>query len=493
MKLTRRDFLKTVGATAFLPHLTLASPPKPTYLVNDVHSRLNPTYVSEISSPDSLSALQSLLHRAKTENKLISISGGRHSMGAQQFGTDTMLLDITKMNRVLHFDGEQGLVEVESGIHWPELIDHLVRVQEGQPRSWGIAQKQTGADRLTIGGAVASNIHSRGLRMKPLISNIEAFTIVMADGKTRRCSRKENSELFRLVIGGYGLFGVVHSVQFRLVPRQKMKRVVEFATINDVPTLFQKRIEDGYLYGDFQFLCDEGSDDFLQKGVFSCYHPVDISTPIASSNKELAKDDWNELILLGHTQKTKAFQRYMDFYRSTHGQIYWSDTHQLSLYVDDYHSTIDQHTHTPHSATELITEIYVPRNALLKFMQEARADFLKYRVNIIYGTIRLIERDDESFLPWAKQSYACIIFNPHTVHTPEGIKHSADALRRLIDIAIRYQGSYYLTYHKYAHRHQVEACYPNFKDFLKMKLKYDPDERFQSDWYRHYKKMFEAA
>jgi hypothetical protein len=36
----------------------------------------------------------------------------------------------------------------------------------------------------------------------------------------------------------------------------------------------------------------------------------------------------------------------------------------------------------------------------------------------------------------------------------------------------------------------VLACYPNFKEFLSLKMKYDPQERFQSDWYTHYKKMF---
>jgi hypothetical protein len=40
---------------------------------------------------------------------------------------------------------------------------------------------------------------------------------------------------------------------------------------------------------------------------------------------------------------------------------------------------------------------------------------------------------------------------------------------------------------------QVERAYPQFVDFLELKLKYDPDERFQSDWYRFYKTMFADA
>jgi hypothetical protein len=35
----------------------------------------------------------------------------------------------------------------------------------------------------------------------------------------------------------------------------------------------------------------------------------------------------------------------------------------------------------------------------------------------------------------------------------------------------------------------VQACYPQFAEFLSWKKKYDPSERFQSDWYRHYKTM----
>ena len=49
----------------------------------------------------------------------------------------------------------------------------------------------------------------------------------------------------------------------------------------------------------------------------------------------------------------------------------------------------------------MISEIYVPRAALADFLAEAREDFRANAVNLIYGTVRLIERDDESFLAWA--------------------------------------------------------------------------------------------
>jgi hypothetical protein len=126
-------------------------------------------------------------------------------------------------------------------------------------------------------------------------------------------------------------------------------------------------------------------------------------------------------------------------------------------------------------------------------MDDVRRDFRDHDVNLIYGTIRLIERDAESFLAWAREPYACVIFNLHTVHTPTGLERSTQAFRRLIDLAIRYQGTYYLTYHAFATREQVASCYPQFEAFLRLKRQYDPEERFQSDWYRRHRVMFDQA
>jgi len=411
-------------------------------------------------------------------------------MGGQEFGTDTLLLDVRKLNRILDLNRDTGILEVEAGIEWPDLIDGYLALQNGSGQTWGIAQKQTGADRLTISGTIAANAHGRGLKMKPFVSDVESFILVDAAGTARTCSRTENAELFRLAHGGYGLFGVITSVRLRLVPRTKIERVVEIRSVDDLIPAFEQRIADGFIYGDFQFSIEHGSDDFLHKGVFSCYRPVQMDRPIPEEEKQLSDENWRQLLYLAHTDEKQAFKKYAEYYLSTNGQIYWSDLHQLSIYPDNYHREIDAKLHAPYPATEMITEIDVPRPALKGFLDEVREDFRKNKTELIYGTVRLIERDNESFLPWAKQPYACTIFNLHTVHSPEGLRSSAEAFRRLIEMAARRAGTYYLTYHRYATRDQVEKCYPEFAQFLRLKKKYDPEERFQSDWYRHYRTMF---
>jgi FAD/FMN-containing dehydrogenase len=469
------------------------SPGHETTLVNDIHSRLNGTQVHRVVRPSRVDEVQALVRQAGAEGRAISIAGGRHAMGGQQFGADTILLDTGGMNRVLRFDARGGLLEVEAGIRWPELLAHLTAAQDLSRPHWGIRQKQTGADRLSIGGALSANVHGRGLRFQPFISDVESFTLVDAAGELRICSREQNADLFRLAIGGYGLFGVIASVVLRLVPRQKVERVVRVLDLGELVPAVEERMAAGFLYGDFQFAIDPGSDDFLRRGVFSCYRPIDAASGMPERQRELGAEDWMHLFHLAHVDKSEAFERYSAYYLTTDGQRYWSDSHQLSEYTDDYHDHLDEVLGPSGAGSEMITEVYVPRGALESFMAEVRQDLRASGADVIYGTIRFIEKDRESFLAWARDRYASIIFNLHTAHTPSALEKTAVDFRRLIDRAIRYGGSYYLTYHRWATRAQVLACYPQFPEFLKLKRTYDPLERFQSDWYRHYRGMFADA
>ena len=204
------------------------------------------------------------------------------------------------------------------------------------------------------------------------------------------------------------------------------------------------------------------------------------------SHRLLSERDWRGLLYLSHADKARAFEEYAGFYLSTDGQTYDSDTFQLSMYIDDYHSALDRSLGAAVKCTETITELYVPMGALADFMDAAARELRARKANVIYGTIRLIERDDETFLNWARQRYACVVFNLHVEHTDAGVAQAADALRALIDLASERGGSYFLTYNRFATGEQLERCYPQFGEFLSLKDRYDPEEVFGSDWLRAY-------
>jgi FAD/FMN-containing dehydrogenase len=175
----------------------------------------------------------------------------------------------------------------------------------------------------------------------------------------------------------------------------------------------------------------------------------------------------------------------------TDGNVYWSDTMQLSTYIPSYaeflqkadttHTTPAQ-TSTPESL--VIGEHYVPPDRGLEFMQQAREVLKRLDSEVIYGTLRAILPDKTSFMPWAKRDYLCTIFNLRTPHTPDGIKKTHDTFRALTDVSLDLGGSFYLTYHRAATAAQVRRAYPQIDTFMKHKLQWDPQERLQSEWYR---------
>ncbi|NQZ02754.1 MAG: FAD-binding oxidoreductase [Bdellovibrionales bacterium] len=460
--------------------------------LNDIHSKLNETEVERITQPQDEQDIADAIRFAKSQGLKVSISGGKHSMGGQQFGTGNLHMDMSAFNQIHSLNSTSGIVEVDSGVQWPELIEWLHNNQEGEEYPWVIRQKQTGADRFSIGGSLSSNIHGRGLIWQPFVQDIESFTLIAADGEVYNCSRTENQELFSLVIGGYGLFGVITKVNLRLMRQTRLVRHVELIGADEIDSKVNSRIENGYLFGDFQFSTDPASDNFLQKGVFSFYKPVPTEKSPKPPQKRLGEREWLQLVMLGHTDKARAYELYSSYYLGTNDQRYWSDSHQLSTYLDDYHSIVDQQLGAEVTGSEMISEVYVPSERIEEFLAEAAELFRSNKVNVIYGTVRFIKQDDVTFLPWAKQDYASIVINIHVDHSDDGIEKVKQDFRDLFDLSLSYGGNFFLTYHRWATKEQILEGYPQFPVFLRLKLKYDPDELFASDWYRHYREMFAA-
>jgi FAD/FMN-containing dehydrogenase len=403
-------------------------------------------------------------------------------MGGQQFLEGGILLDTRRLDDFLELDEDHGRLRIGAGATWPGIID---AVRERSDR-WGIRQKQTGADDLTLGGSVSANVHGRGLGMGPIVEDVESLRLVDAGGAVVECSRDRNAELFRSVVGGYGLFGVIHDVTLRLAPRQKLRRIVDVIDIDDAIHAAYRRFEEGCVYGDFQYAIDPSDDGFLRRGVMACYAPVEDDVGVSEETADLDRDDWLLLLRLAHEDKRAAFQRYSEHYLATHGRVYWSDTMQLSTYIPSYAEFLAE-ARGVETADEslMITELYVPPDRLAAFMGSARRVLRESGVEDIYGTIRSIRADDETLLAWAREDFACIVFNLRTAHTEQGIAGTSHAARALIDAAAEEGGSFFLTYHRWATRQQLLRCHPALPRFLESKLAHDPNELFQSDWYRH--------
>ena len=142
--LTRRRFLLgTAAAAGWTAGCTpLGQDYRPPVWVNDLHAQLSRTAVLREMPVASVRDVQSVIRGARKASVPVSIAGGRHAMGGQPFGAGTLCLDTRPLRKVLRFDPERGLLEVEAGIQWPAVIDHLLAAQRDRPAPGGSSRSR---------------------------------------------------------------------------------------------------------------------------------------------------------------------------------------------------------------------------------------------------------------------------------------------------------------------------------------------------------------
>src|SRR6185436_6252353 len=377
--LTRRTFLKASLLTALGQSLIakrLEAQTSGTW-VNDVHSQLNPTKVLDVLQPSSIAEVQEAIRSAQSKRRLLSVAGARHAAGGQQFASGEPLLDMSRMNRIRGLDHDRGTVEAEAGITWPELEAHLVREQRGKASRWCVAQKQ-GVPLMSLGGTLSANAHGNTFGRGPIISDVESFQLVDARGRVLPCSRTEHPDLFRLAIGGYGLFGVITSIRLQLVRARMMKSVAELVRTQDIPSVFEQRRAAGMLNGEFQFVTDSGSGGFLRSGILLGSVPATSDSVPGSPETALTDVEWLKLVGLAHVRPGAAFDLYSKRFLASAGRVAWSDDPPRDVvYVPGYHQSLDRQSGAEAASSEVLMEFFMPRDRVPEFMEQARSYFLE--------------------------------------------------------------------------------------------------------------------
>lgn len=120
------------------------------------------------------------------------------------------IISTLKLNNILSFNDSKGLIKVESGISVEDLLKFIV------PRGW-FMPVTAGTKFITLGGAIASNIHGKNHHKEgSIIQFVNELEIVTGPEKIITCSPTKNSDLFYSSFGGMGLTGIITKVELRL-------------------------------------------------------------------------------------------------------------------------------------------------------------------------------------------------------------------------------------------------------------------------------------
>jgi FAD/FMN-containing dehydrogenase len=136
--------------------------------------------------------------------------GNGRSYGDSNLNPDGLLLATRRLDRILAFDEEQGLLTCEGGVLLSDVLRRFV------PRGWFPAVTP-GTMFVTVGGAIANDVHGKNHhRAGSFGHQVLRFELLRSDGSRRVCSPTENEEWFAATIGGLGLTGLVTWAQIRL-------------------------------------------------------------------------------------------------------------------------------------------------------------------------------------------------------------------------------------------------------------------------------------
>ncbi|MBI3821455.1 MAG: FAD-binding oxidoreductase [Planctomycetes bacterium] len=467
MAIRARRLWFSLGLLAFTGCTLIAS--RPTYLlfnawINDRHdqiatppgfvddaSRLNQTRVAEVwpipaDPAEAETQLRALLQRARTDKLAISIAGAKHSMGGHVIAPDGIVVDMLPFKRI-ELNAARKTLRVGAGARWSEIVPHL------DGRDFSVAIMQSNND-FSVGGSLSVNCHGWQVRRPPIADSVVSFRLMKADGAIVTCSRTENTELFSLALGGYGLFGIILDAELNVVANERYRAESVFMPSSQYGEHYTRLVNDnvGMAYG--RLCIVPGRDNTgLRREVFR-----------AQIGSVAGKDlRWQAEKKLGET----GTQRFV------------SRNQLLNEPADVYQ---EQNA----DRTDILHEYFVPRARLEEFLVKARTIVPNHTVDLLNVTIREVREDKDTLLRYADQDLFALVmlFNQPRLHTAD------EAMRvftgAMIDAALDCGGRFYLPYRLHASVEQFRRAYPRSTEFFAKKRQYDPDGVFRNQFFMKY-------
>jgi FAD/FMN-containing dehydrogenase len=373
------------------------------------------------------------------------------------------------------FDAQNQLLHVQAGARWAQVIPFL------DSRGLSVAIMQSNND-FSVGGSLSVNCHGWQFDRPPIDSSVESLRIMLADGSIRTCSRNENQELFSLVLGGYGLFGIILDADLHVVPNERYEIAQYAQPTSELVSSWHRRLEPLFTIAMSLGRLSIAPDDFLQDSLVYVIRRA----PLPSGELPALEAP------SGHVVARAVFLTSAD---SNYGKtLRWeAETHLLTKVEGSIFSrnqllnqSAEIYANRTDVTTDILQEYFVPPDHLADFLAALRQIVPRDGGNLLNLTLRDVREDRDSLLRYADQDMIAAVLLYHQARTPEAAAQMGQLTRESIDAALQCGGRYYLPYRLDATGDQFHRAYPAADRFFALKHKYDPDDLFQNEFYQKY-------
>lgn len=160
----------------------------------------------QVARPETVAHLSDLFAEAAGTGQTLALRGTGNSYGDAALNDNALVLDCSRLNRILAWDAESGQITVEPGVTIAQIWRRTL------PDSWW-PTVVPGTSAVTVGGAAAMQIHGKNnWHAGAFGDSVLAFDLLLPSGETLTCSRERNSDLFTAAFGGMGLLGAFTSL-----------------------------------------------------------------------------------------------------------------------------------------------------------------------------------------------------------------------------------------------------------------------------------------
>jgi len=479
-------------ASTASPSPPIANVPRTVPLVReggtiDDASCLNETSIFGIARPTTIGELRQTLAFARAKGLSVSIAGARHSMGGQAFVEGGLVIDMTAFDHMT-VDAKRRIMTVQGGATWKKVQDFL------DPRGLSVKAMQS-VNPLTVGGTIAVNAHGIDHRVGAIVSTIRSLRVMLSDGTLLTVSRHREPELFRSVLGGYGLLGVIVDADIDVTANEMYeleRRVIDY---REFPDLFESAIAPDNRYELLYGHLSTAPHSFLREMLLYTYGSTDRLQTSIPPVQEAGYVKVSRLTFnIGKTGPLGRWTKWMvekyvlphvrPCYESRNQALTAPEACLVSRNQAMYSSTDALKSRVKHR-TEILQEYFVPRDRLVEFIDGLRGALGAKKADLVNASVRVVHKDN-LVLSYAKDDVFAVVLYFSQSTNSEGNADMGRLTRQLIDFAESLGGGFYLPYQLHYTKEQLKAAYPELDVFLELKTKYDPSGVFSNRLYEKY-------
>ena len=152
--------------------------------------------------------------------------GMRRSYGDACLADGRHAIDMTRLDRVLDFDSDTGVIHVEAGAQIGDLLRAFA------PRGW-LPPVMPGTGFATVGGGIAMDVHGKNHHNAGSFGQHILDLTLMTPKGPKTVDPDKDEALFKATIGGLGQTGPILSARFKLLKAKGDVMVVTERRVTD--------------------------------------------------------------------------------------------------------------------------------------------------------------------------------------------------------------------------------------------------------------------